>query len=150
MPDVALRRPEHPERVAVVAAVLLIVVNVAIFGTRHEVRGTASQELPAALLQVSPQNGEDVIPQAPIVVDLRQKYTGQLTIDRALIPQDQLTVTTPNLVELEFQPTPAHDIHQYTPGDHTATIEFWPQTKTYEQAKAGHLLGTYTWRFKVG
>jgi len=147
---VALRRPEHPERVAVVAVVLLIVVNLAIFGTRHEVRGTASLELPAAVLQVSPQNGEHVIPQTPIIVDLRPKYTGQLTIDRALIPQDQLTITTPNLYELVFQPTPAHDIHQYSPGDHTATIEFWPQTKTYEEARSGRLLGTYTWAFKVG
>jgi hypothetical protein len=147
---VALRRPEHPERVAVVAAVLLVVVNVAIFGTRHEVRGTASQALPAAVLQISPRDGEHVIPQTSIVVDLRAKYTGQLSIDRVLIPQDQLTITTPNLFELVFQPTPAHDIHRYSPGDHTATIEFWPQTTTYEQARSGRLLGTYTWRFKVG
>ena len=146
----ALRRPEHPERVAIVAVVVLIVVNLAIFGTKKEVRGTVAPERPAAILELSPQEGEDILPQAPIVVDLRDTYAGQLTIDGDLIPQDQLTVTHPNLLELSFEPKAGHDITQFTPGPHTATIEYWPQTKTYEQAKASRLLGTYTWAFKVG
>ena len=145
-----LRRPEHPERVAIIAVVLLIVVNVAIFGTKAEVRGTPVPERSAAILELSPQEGENILPQAPIVVDLRDIYTGQLSIDGRLIPLDQVTVTHPNLFELSFQPTPAHDIHEFSPGAHTATIEYWPETKTYEEAKSDRLLGTYTWRFKVG
>ena len=66
----ALRRPEHPERVAIVAVVVLIVANLAYFGTRNEVRGTVAPERPAAILQLTPQEGENIIPQAPIVVDL--------------------------------------------------------------------------------
>ena len=67
-----------------------------------------------------------------------------------MIPQDQLTVTTPNLLELDFEPKASHDIRQFSPGVHNATIEYWPKEKTYEGAKAGGLLGTYTWKFNVG
>jgi hypothetical protein len=145
---VALRRPEHPERVAIVAAVLLVVVNLAIFGTLHEVRGTASLELPAPIVSVDPQQGDHILPQDSITVGLLPKYTGRLTIDHTPIPDDQLDVT--NLVTISFQPKPGHDITQLAPGDHSATIESWPNSKTYEQAKSGHLLSTYTWSFKVG
>jgi len=147
---VALRRPEHPERVAVVAVVLLVVVNLAIFGTKKEVRGIPSKERPAAILGLTPQEDDHIIPQQGIVVDLRLSYTGQLSIDRRLIPQDQLEITKPNLLELSFTLGPTHDIRQFSPGVHNATIEYWPLPKTNEEAKAGGLLGTYTWVFNVG
>ena len=146
----ALRRPEHPERVALVAVVVLVVANLAYFGTKKEVRGTVAPERPAAILQLTPQEGEDIIPQAPIVVDLRVTYTAQLSVDGRLIPQDQVEISHPNLFELSFQPTPAHDIHRFAPGPHIATVEYWPQNQTYEKAKSGRQLGTYTWSFKVG
>ena len=144
----ALRRPEHPERVAFVAVVVLIVVNLAIFGTRKEVRGTATHERPIGLEQLSPQENELVLAQSSIVVDLRPTYSARLAIDGHLIPDDQLDVQ-PDVYELSFQPTPDHDIHRFAPGAHAATVQYWPRTKTYEQAKAGRLLSSYTWTFKV-
>ncbi len=147
--DVALRRPQHPERVAIVAVVILVVVNLAIIGTKAEVRGTSGIELPPAIRLVDPQPSERILPQATISVDLDPRDTAQLTIDHTLIPQDQLTID-PNLYSLSFQPDAAHDIHQFSPGDHTATVEYWPRTTTYEAAKSGRELGTYTWAFKVG
>ena len=145
-----LRRPAHPERVAIIAVVLLIVVNAAIIGTRSEVRGTPTKERSSAILDLNPQEGEHIIPQAPIVVSLKDTYTGQLSIDGRLIPLDQVTVRNPNFYELTFQPSPAHDIREFAPGPHTATIEYWPETKTYEEAQATRQLGTYTWPFNVG
>jgi hypothetical protein len=147
---VALRRPEHPERVALVAVVVIIVANLAYFGTRNEVRGTVAPERPAAILELTPQEGDHVIPQATVVVDLRDTYTAQLSLDGRLIPQDQVKISHPNLFELSFEPTPAHDVHKFSPGSHIATIEYWPQNETYEKAKSGRELGTYTWNFKVG
>ena len=144
----ALRRPEHPERVAFVAVVVLIVVNLAIFGTRKEVRGTAAPERPTGIVQLSPQEDELVLAQSSVIVDLRPTYTAQLSLDGHLIPDDQVDVQS-NIFELSFQPTPDHDIHRFAPGTHTATVEFWPRTKTFEQAKAGRLLSSYTWTFKV-
>ena len=128
--------------------VVLIVVNLAIFGTRKEVRGTAAPERPVGILQLSPQENELVLAQSSIVVDLRPSYTAQLSIDGRPIPDDQLSVE-PNVFELSFQPTPDHDIHRFAPGTHTVTLEYWPRTKTYEQAKQGQLLSSYTWNFKV-
>ena len=144
----ALRRPEHPERVAFVAVVVLIVVNLAIFGTRKEVRGTAAPERPTGIVQLSPQEDELVLAQSSVIVDLRPTYTAQLSLDGRLIPDDQVDVQS-NIFELSFQPTPDHDIHRFAPGTHTATVEYWPRTKTFEQAKAGRLLSSYTWTFKV-
>lgn len=144
----ALRRPEHPERVAFVAVVVLIVVNLAIFGTRKEVRGTAAPERPTGIVQLSPQEDELVLAQSSVIVDLRPTYTAQLSLDGHLIPDDQVDVQS-NIFELSFQPTPDHDIHRFAPGTHTATVEYWPRTKTFEQAKAGRLLSSYTWTFKV-
>jgi hypothetical protein len=147
---VKLRRPEHPERVAIIAVVLLIVANLAIIGTRAEVRGAVVPERSSAIIELSPQEGENIIPQAPIVVSLKDAYIGQLSIDGRLIPQDQVTIRNPNFYELTFQPKAGHDIQEFSPGPHVATIEYWPLAKTYEQAKAGRLLGTYSWPFKVG
>ena len=48
----------------------LIVANLAYFGTRNEVRGTASEKLPGPIVEVTPEPGEDIIPQASIVVDV--------------------------------------------------------------------------------
>jgi hypothetical protein len=147
---VKLQRPKHPERIAIIAVVLLIVVNAAIIGTRTEVRGAVVPERSPVIFQLSPQEGEDIVPRAPIVVDLDDKYMGQLSLDRHLIPEDQVSITHPNLFELTFQPSVDHDITKFTPGPHEATIEFWPNGKTYEQAKAQHLLSTYSWTFNVG
>ena len=130
--------------------VVVIVANLAYFGTKNEVRGTVAPERPAAILQLTPQEGDHVIPQAPVVIDLRATYTGQLSLDGRLIPQDQVEISHPNLFELSFEPTPAHDVKKFSPGSHVATIEYWPQTETYEKAKAARELGTYTWNFKVG
>ncbi len=144
----ALRRPQHPGRVALVAVVALIAINAAIFGTRNEVRGTAAPERPTAILQLTPQENEFALAQAAVVVDLRPQFIAQLAIDGHQIPDDQVK-TVPNFYEISFQPTPDHDIHVFAPGTHTATVEYWPKTKTYEQAKAESLLSSYTWNFKV-
>jgi hypothetical protein len=146
---VALRRPQHPERVAIVAVIVLIVVNVAIIGTLHEVRGgEAKSLLPGPIVAIDPQQGENILPQASISVALLPRYTGQLSIDRRLIPQDQLD--NPSLFEFVFQPKTGHDITAFRPGAHTATFEAWPSNKTYEEAKAGRLITPHTWTFKVG
>jgi hypothetical protein len=146
--DVALRRPQHPERVAIVAVVLLVVVNLAIFGTQNMVRGTASQNLPGPIVAVDPQQGENILPQASISVSLLPRYTGQLTIDRQLIPDDQ--IINPSLSSFVFQPKVGHDITAFEPGPHNATFEAWPVGKSYEDAKDGRLITPYSWTFKVG
>ncbi len=121
---VKLRRPQHPERVAIIAVVLLLVVNAAIIGTRSQVRGSpTSQRLPA-ILELAPQEGETIVPQAPVSVSLDAKYTGQLSIDGQLIPQDQVDLLDVGYFVISFQPSAEHDIKAFEPGPHRATIEF--------------------------
>jgi hypothetical protein len=145
---VALRRPQHPERVALVAVVVIVVVNLAYFGTRNEVRGSAPQKLGGAIVSVDPQQGENILPQASISATVLARYTGQFTIDGRVIPQDQ--IDNPSLYEFVFQPKAGHDITAFQPGPHNATFEAWPDSKTYEEAKAARLVSNYSWRFNVG
>jgi hypothetical protein len=135
--------------VAIVAVVVLIVANLAYFGTRNEVRGTAAPERPAEIVSLTPQEHDHALPQTSIVVDLDPRYTANLAIDGRPIPDDQLQIVK-DFFELSFEPTPTHDIHAFSPGSHSATIEYWPKTKTFEQAQSGRLLHTYTWDFSIG
>jgi hypothetical protein len=145
---VALRRPQHPGRVAVVAIIVLVAVNAAIFGARSSVRGTRAPQRPVAVLALAPQEDDIALAQDKVVVTLKPEFAAQLSIDGRLIPDDQLTLDT-SLNTRGFQPGPDKDITAFSPGTHTATIEYWPKEKTYEEAKAGRLLGSYSWNFKV-
>ena len=108
---------------------LLIVVNLAIFGTKKEVRGIPSKERPAAILDLSPQEGEHIIPQ--------QANRGRPArrVHRAALDRSPADPAGPGdgdqaePLELTFEPSPAHDIHQFAPGVHNATIEYWPRAQ---------------------
>jgi sulfur transfer complex TusBCD TusB component (DsrH family) len=145
---VALRRPQHPGRVAVVAVIVLIAVNAAIFGTRNEVRGTRAPQRPTAVLALAPQEDDIALAQDGVVVTLKPNFSAQLSIDGRVIPDDQITIDTA-LNTRGFQPGRDKDITRFSPGTHTATIEYWPHEKSYEEARAGRLLGSYSWNFKV-
>jgi hypothetical protein len=146
--DVALRRPQHPGRVAVVAIIVLIAVNAAIFGTRGQVRGTRAPQRPPAVLAIAPQEDDIALAQDNVVVTLKDEFAAQLSIDGQVIPDDQLTIDTIGNTR-GFQPGRDKDITQFDPGTHTATIEYWPGEKSYEEAKSSQLLGSYSWNFKV-
>jgi hypothetical protein len=146
---VKLRRPQHPERIAIIAGILLIVANVAIIGTRAEVRGSPTTQRFPAIFELSPQEGETIVPQAAVSVSLKSDYTGQLSIDGQLIPQDQVDLPKVGYFVISFQPSAEHDIREFSPGPHRATIEFWPKLKTYEKAIEENSLNTYTWPFSV-
>jgi hypothetical protein len=145
---VALRRPQHPGRVAIVSIIVLIAVNAAIFGTRNQVRGTRAPQRPPAVLAIAPQEDDIALAQDNVVVTLKEEFAAQLSIDGQVIPDDQLTIDSTSNTRY-FQPGPDKDITQFEPGTHTATIEYWPAEKSYEDAKAGSLLGSYSWNFKV-
>jgi len=127
---------------------VLVVANLMVIGGRNLVRGTAEQNLPGPIALVTPQDGENILPQATISVSLLARYTGQLSIDRQLIPDDQ--IINPSLTTFVFQPKAGHDIREFSPGAHNATFEAWPDDLTYEEAKAGRKISPYTWRFNVG
>src|SRR5438552_13844309 len=77
-------------------------------------------------------------------------FTGQISIDGRVIPQDQIT-GDPNLGQVLFDPGPGKDIREFSKGGHTAVIEWWPRTiSTAEEARAKGQFRSYTWSFNVG
>jgi hypothetical protein len=136
-------------RVVIVAIILLIAVNAAIIGARAQQDGPAATRRPEQIVDLSPQEGETQIPQAPVEVDLRTDYAGQLTIDNHPIPLDQIT-GDPNLGQIIFTPGPTLDFRELPHGANSAVVEYWPKTiRDAEHAKAKKLLGSYSWSFEV-
>ena len=82
-----LRRPEHPERVAIVVIGLLVVANLAWFGYRSQDTSTASRDRPDAVSQVYPSEDSVIRPQDTVGFDLRDDLHGALEIDAPAHPR---------------------------------------------------------------
>lgn len=146
----SLTRPKNPTRVAIVVGVLLIGVNLLIWGGRSQVNGPANRQRPPDIVVLEPNESDQLLPQGEVGAQLRSDFTGQVTIDGNVIPQDQMS-GDPNLGEVLFDPGPGKDIEEFTKGGHNAVIEWWPRTiSTIEQARAQHQLRSYSWSFNVG
>jgi hypothetical protein len=136
--------------VAIVAGILLVGVNVLIWGGRSQVNGPATVQRPNEIVTLEPNESDQLLPQGEVGAQLRANLTGQLSIDGKPIPQDQVD-TDPSLGTIAFDPGPNKDIREFTKGGHTAVLEWWPTTfATAEAAKAKHELRSYTWSFNVG
>jgi hypothetical protein len=147
---VSLTRPRNPVRVAIVVGVLLVGVNVLIWGGRAQVNGPATIQRPDEIVTLQPNESDELLPQGEVGAQLRANLTGQIAIDGKPIPQDQVT-SDASLGTIAFDPGPGKDIQEFTKGGHTAVLEWWPTTfATAEAAKAKHELRSYTWSFNVG
>ena len=116
----SLTRPEHPWRVALVVVAGVILVNVVDLGRAQS--GERSAERPAAGRDPAavPRRGRARCSRrATVGVDLRDQFTGQITIDGRLIPQDQIT-GDPSLGIILFAPGPGKEFTEFTKGPHTA------------------------------
>ncbi len=146
----SLTRPRNPVRVAIVVGVLLVGVNVLIWGGRAQVNGPATVQRPAEIVTLEPNESDQLLPQGEVGAQLRANLVGQIAIDGKIIPQDQIT-STPSLGTITFDPGPGKDIQEFSKGGHTAVLQWWPSTiQTAEAAKARHELRSYTWSFNVG
>jgi len=147
---VALTKPKHPARVAIVAGAVLIIVNLAIWGGRDQVNGPAATQRPVEIQQLFPNESDELLPQGVVGVDLRDQFTGQITVDGQVIPADE-TTGDPNLGEVLFSPGPGKAFTKWTRGSHTAVVQWWPRTiPSPEEARAKAQLRSYTWILHVG
>ena len=140
------RRPvfAHPWRIVVLVVAMLILVNLAVILLRSaDTSSTPNGALPTMIESVAPGNGEIVRITDTIAVDLNDGYTGVMAIDRAEVPEDQIERVVP-LGQITFRPGPGKDIEQFSPGVHTVTVSYWPQTEDRPARPA-----TYTWTFKA-
>lgn len=137
-------------RVAIVAGIILLAVNVAIWGGRSQTNGPAAVQRPVAIVDLQPEENLGTLPQGPVGAQLRPEFTGQLTIDHDTIPADQIS-GDPNLSQFFFEPGPGKDMRELAKGRHSAAIEWWSRSiSSYEEAKAQHRVASYTWTFNVG
>ena len=133
----SLTRPPNPVRVAIVAGIVLVGVNVLIWGGRSQVNGPATVQRPDEIVLLEPNESDQLLPQGEVGAQLRANFTGQI-LDRqpGRSPQDQVT-STPTLGAIYFDPGPGKDIQEFSKGGHTAVLEWWPITiATAEEARA--------------
>ncbi|HEX5614184.1 MAG TPA: hypothetical protein VFZ83_03420 [Acidimicrobiia bacterium] len=147
-------RIEHPGRVLLMGALLLVGVNLAVLAGTEQSNDDGGAELPSAIERLLPEPGAVIRPQDDVGVDLRDDLQGQLTID----PPDDQPVTIspeqyggdPNLGLYTYRPAPDSEFREFAPGDHVVIAEFWPRTLTYTAALEADRLGSYSWSFRVG
>ena len=120
-------------------AVNLLIVALVIGGQTE-----TGPPLPNEIEAITPARGSRILPQEDVGADLQDNYTGVILIDDVELPLDQLKII-PALGQVIFRPGPDKDIKAFAPGYHRATIEYWPQDRTREDASR-----SYTWQFKAG
>ena len=124
----------------VVAGIVAINLLVAatVIGGRDE--GPA---LPSNIEAVIPAPGAGMLAQDAVGADLTDTFTGVLVIDGVEIPEDQLQINKP-LGEVGFRPGAGKDIVRLEEGLHSATIIYWPQDRSREDAAR-----SFTWSFRA-
>ncbi|MGH9038209.1 MAG: hypothetical protein ACRD0O_20830 [Acidimicrobiia bacterium] len=122
--------------VAGVVAVNLLVAAVVIGGSDE------GPELPSTIESVIPTPGSGILAQDDVGADLLDTFTGVLLIDGVEIPEDQLRINLP-LGEVGFRPGEGKEITRLEEGLHSATIVYWPQDRSREEARS------FTWSFRA-
>jgi hypothetical protein len=120
-----------------------IAVNLIIAAVYLGGRGDEGQAAPIAIERVIPLPGTLIAAQEEIGADLDDTYTGVLLVDDVELPLDQLRIVDA-LGQVFYRPGEGKDLERLTEGNHSATVVFWPQEKTREEAAR-----SYTWQFKV-
>ena len=123
--------------VAGVVAMNLLVAAVVI-GGRDE-----GPTLPSNIEAVIPAPGSGMLAQDAVGADLSDTFTGVLVIDGVEIPEDQLQINKP-LGEVGFRPGDGKEITRLEEGFHSATIIYWPQDRSREEAAK-----SFTWSFRA-
>jgi hypothetical protein len=147
LPAAAGRRrssPAHPWRWVIVGAVVIIVLNLAIFGLDSSDTSPKGRTLPSTIDSITPAAGELIRLQDTIGADLRDDLTGVLLLDGVEIPEDQLERVVP-LAVVTFRPGTDQDLESFEAGEHTLTVLYWEQGKP-RPAKPD----SYSWSFRAG
>ena len=136
-------------RIVIVGAGILLAVNLVLFAGFNQDTDDATAEKPTEIEAIVPDLGAVMRPQDNVGADLRDDLTGILVIDGVTIPDDQI-VGDPGLGQVIFRPGPDREFRELRPGVHEATVTYWPNNLTLEEAQAEGETATYAWVFKVG
>lgn len=126
---------------------LLLVVAVGMFWLAGR-NGNADPEpvvSESAVEQLIPADGSpSVLRQAEIGIDLKDGWTGELSVNGVFIPEDQLRRNEP-LAQIFFTPGPGKEIEQYRSGTVVVVASIWRPIdgETREDGRQ------VVWRFNV-
>ena len=99
----------------------------------------------SAVEQLIPADGSpSVLRQAEIGIDLKDGWTGELSVNGVYIPEDQLRLNEP-LAQVFFTPGPGKEIEQFRSGTVVVVASIWRPIdgETREDGRQ------VVWRFKV-
>jgi hypothetical protein len=140
-----------------VGAGLLIALNFLILAGRSN--PDTKPTLPEHIQQVLPGPQEVIRPQDAVGAQLESGFTGQLSINGQVVPDDQIT-GDPNLGVITFHPgcDGSHGnvsatecgMRELPIGTINLQIDFWPAGQSIETARQKNTLMTYAWQAKVG
>jgi hypothetical protein len=135
-----------------------------VLGARTGLTGRDATNLPDAIEQISPGQGDQVLQQSQIIVDFIEGYTATLTIDGIELPitrLDEVIATGKQIApgaQINLPPTAVFDVGNYiisylpqtgapieelSQGQHTGSVRYW-MIKDGENASR-----TYSWTFFV-
>ena len=133
-----------------------------IFGFRATQTGRDESGLPVVIERMSPADGDRVLRQSQIIVDLIEGYEAVLFIDGIELPTtrlDELTasgsqaapgaqvelpptaVFDPGNISISFQPQVGAIIEEFTQGEHNGKVLYWRTGEGREKSRV------YTWKF---
>jgi hypothetical protein len=100
-------------------AVAVVGIVVAFSGARRP-----SLQQTSVVRQVMPPSGDLDLRQVNVGVTLASGYTGDLFVDGAQVPEDELH-REPALYQITLQPRPGGQFN-LGPGRHCASVRYWP------------------------
>jgi hypothetical protein len=146
------------------AIVVAIGLSLVVLGVRASRTGRDATNLPEAIEQISPADGDRVLRQSQIIVDFAPGYEAELLVDGILLPTtrlDELTsggaapapgaqvelpptaVWDPGNATISFQPQVGAVIEELAQGEHVGVVRYWRATDDRPRVRS------YTWRFRT-
>lgn len=135
-------RTQFPAAVKVALVVLLLVTATAIYAIAKVSGRDSARSMSSAIERVIPTEGDKILQQDPVGIDLVAGYDAELQLNGIQIPEDELD-RTPQLDLIEFTPAPGKSVEQYKPGQNCALVTYWPLAQGREQ------YSTFSWCFTV-
>ncbi|HEX7166635.1 MAG TPA: hypothetical protein VF230_06620 [Acidimicrobiales bacterium] len=128
----------------IVSGVALVVAALAMFLAFDRGRDEEPPVRRGAIVRVFPQPNTVALRQDAVGVELAFGYTGSITIDRRVIPDDQLDVV-PGINRVSFTPGDGKEIEELDEGRHCATVEY--RSASPDATPGAATPRDYTWCF---
>jgi len=135
-----------------------------VFGVSTGLTGRDATNLPEAIEQISPGQGDQVLQQSEIIVDFIEGYTATLTIDgielqttrldeivatgKQITPGAQIDLPPTAIFDvgnyiISYLPQPGAPIAELTQGEHKGSVRYWLIRDGENSSR------TYSWTFFI-